>query len=43
MVLNLRTLPAVEVRRNKLIAVFLMGALGLELLTTVAPRAALSF
>lgn len=38
MLLNLRTLTAVELRRNKLIAVFLMGALGLEL-TTVAPRA----
>ena len=38
MLLNLRTLTAVELRRNKLIAVFLMAALGLEL-TTVAPRA----
>ncbi|MBJ7695429.1 hypothetical protein C6P08_09575 [Weissella confusa] len=38
MLLNLRTLTAVELRRNKLIAVFLMGALGLEL-TTLDPRA----
>ena len=38
MLLNLRTLTAVELRRNKLITVFLMGVLGLEL-TTLDPRA----